>query len=171
MESTSKQDRHDGVQIRVWLEDKPYSLIREMAAAQHTSVSQIVRDLVSAGMQRNVDIDGVTAPLVDAVTAASTAQVQPLIEQQHTLSSQIAHLERLVFFIAQNTAFSLAATEDGARAQSRRNHPDDAEAAAQSFNSAIGKLQGLAHERINKALKGSRPIIETRQEGINDGTD
>ncbi len=152
---TVSEDRHEGVQRKVWMPESMNQAVEKLAASTGQPISATLRNLIAGGLAKDADLSNITA-MVEAL-------LQPVM-------SRLDHMERLLFFIAQNTAFSVAATEDGARAQARRNHPDDAEAAAQSFDSAIGKLQGLTHERIRKALKGPRPTTEEWQEGMNDGT-
>jgi len=40
---------NNGTQIRAWIPDDQYGVIRELAAARQVSISQIVRELIAAG--------------------------------------------------------------------------------------------------------------------------
>jgi len=134
-----------GVQIKVWLPEEIYSIIRELAAATtEGNVSEVVRSLIADGLQKD-------------------AQQQAAQESVKSVTSALNHLERLTYFIAENTAFSVAATETSAQSQAQRQHADNPEEAAQALATAIGKLQGIAHERIRKTLRGPKPKLTEKE--------
>jgi hypothetical protein len=127
---------HPGdTQIRTWIPDDQYAVIREMAAARQVSVSQIVRELIARGMEQDAG-------------AASVRQVLTALD----------HLERLVFFAAQQAAVAATWDQEGYRSATRQKLPDDPDRAAALAEQMIGKMQGIAHERLRKALRGPNPV-------------
>lgn len=129
-------------QIRVWVPDDQYGVIRDLAATRQVSMSRVVRDLIVSGLQT----DG---------------QRQALGLALHQVTTALDHLERLLFFSAQTGAFLMVSKEQDYRAIANQNATDGAEA-AQRAAEWIGELQGIAHERIRKALRGPNQL---RKEG------
>ncbi len=136
-----------GTQIRTWVPDDQYGVIRELAAARQVSISQVVRDLIVSGLET----DG---------------QRQALDRSLQQVTSAIDHLERLTFFAAQEAAFSAIVNEKNYEALGQREAPGDPDEAAAIAKRFIGKIQGLVHERIRKALRGPNRL---RKEAGEDG--
>lgn len=98
-----------GVQVRIWLPDEVYSVVRELAGA-HTdgNVSHAIRTLLQRGLQK------------DALDSAAA-------EAMETVTSALDHLERLVFFTAQQAALTAVGQEQSARMATRQTAPNDPE--------------------------------------------
>lgn len=95
-----------GVQIKVWLPEEIYSVVRELAAATtEGNVSEVVRGLIAGCLQKD-------------------AHQQAAQESVKTVTSALDHLERLTFLIAQNTAYTAVSGEksgeSGSQAPSER---------------------------------------------------
>ncbi len=140
-------DRHEGVQVKIWLPENTYSIIRELAAA-HTdgNVSQAIRTLLQRGLQKDA-LDSAAAEAMEAVTSA------------------LDHLERLLFFAAQQAALTAVGQEQSARMATRQAAPNDPERAQRLFDAAVGELQKIAHERLRQALHGRNPVHPVAETG------
>jgi hypothetical protein len=143
-------DRHLGIQVRTWVPEDQFSIIRELAAGRQVSVSQIVRDLIATGLET----DG---------------QRQALDQALHRVTSALDHLERLLFFSVQANAFLLVSKEQDYRAIAGQKlaGPKEASELAAEW---IGEIRGVAHERIRKALRGPNQLRkEVEDENIRVG--
>ena len=138
---------NSGVQVKVWLPDEVYSVVRELAAA-HTdgNVSQAIRTLLQRGLQKDA-LDSAAAEALEAVTSA------------------LDHLERLVFFTAQQAALTAVGQEQSARMATRQAAPNDPERAQRLFDTAVGELKKIAHERLHQALHGRNPVHPVAETG------
>ncbi len=132
---------NNGTQIRAWIPDDQYGVIRELAAARQVSISQIVRELIAAGLQDD-------------------AHQQAAQESLKAVTSALDHLERLLFFTAQNSAYSAVSAERAGEAAAAKLFPNNSERAAEAVESTRGKIMGIIHERIRKALRGPKPQVE-----------
>lgn len=155
-----------GVQIKVWLPDELYSVIREMAAGRGGNVSQVVRGLISVGLTHDAAEsanDLVAKRLTEGMAELRAAVIEaakPVSKSADDVGSALDHLERLTFFIAQNVAFVAAANESSIEQILRRNYPNDRDAADEAVKTWFGKHQGIAHERIRKALREPKPKLD-----------
>jgi hypothetical protein len=136
----------ESTQIRTYVPDDQYGVIRELAAARRVSISQIVRELIAAGLQK------------DALDSAAA-------EAMETVTSALDHLERLLFFAAQQAALTAVGQEQSARMATRQAAPNDPERAQRLFDAAIGELQKIAHERLRQALHGRNPVHPVAETG------
>ena len=123
---------HSGVQIKIWLPESTYSVVRELAAA-HTdgNVSEAVRILLKRGIAR------------DALDIAA----QEVIDR---LTSQLDHLERLTYFAAVESA----RTADGIDAATI-----DSGATPDAVKKALEGRRLHAIARLRKALQGRNPVL------------
>jgi len=133
-----------GVQIKIWLSESTYSVVRELAAA-HTdgNVSEAVRILLKRGIAK------------DALDIAA----QEVIDR---LTGQLDHLERLMYFAALESArtaegIDAATVDSGAKP----------EAVAKMLEAR--KLRAIA--RLRKALQGRNPARSDGDEDEGDETD
>lgn len=129
--------QNSGVQIKIWLPDSTYSVVRELAAA-HTNgnVSEAVRILLKRGIARDA-LDDAAEAVIDHVT------------------SQLDHLERLAYFAAVESA----RTADGIDAATI-----DSGATPDAVKKALEgrRLQAIA--RLRKALQGRNPALHATDE-------
>lgn len=132
---------NEGTQIRTWIPDDQYSIIREFAAARQVSISQIVRELIATGFQND-------------------AQQQAAKDALKSVTSSLDHLERLIFFIAQNASYTAVSGEKSGEAAAVKLYPHNPEQAAEAIQIARGEIMGIVHERIRKALRGPKPKLE-----------
>lgn len=157
---------HGGsTQIRTWIPDDQYGVIREMAAGKHVSISQVVRDLIGTGLTCDAargagdllakQLEGAVATLRAAVTEAA----KPVSQSADNIGSALDHLERLMFFVAQTAAFISVINESTIEQQLRRLRPDP-DAADDLVNSWRGKHIKIAEERVSKSLRGPKPKLE-----------
>ncbi len=131
-----------GVQIKVWLPEEIYSVVRELAAATtEGNVSEVVRGLIADGLQKD-------------------AHQQAAQESVKSVTSALDHLERLVFFIAQNTAAERVAAEKGGALKAKSSFPNDPEKAHEILMAGRGEIKMMANERVRKALHGPKPKLE-----------
>ena len=145
----AEDSRHEGVQRKVWMPESMNTTVEMMAASASKPVSAVMRDLMAAGLQGEAHSE-----------AALQHTAEVLVGILEPLLSRIDHIERLTYFIAENTAFVFASTESTMQLQAKRMHSDDADAASQSLATGMGRLQGIAHERIRKALRARKPKVE-----------
>ncbi|NMP24357.1 ribbon-helix-helix protein, CopG family [Sulfobacillus harzensis] len=135
-----RDTEHPGdTQIRTWVPNNQYAVIRELAAARQVSVSQIVREMIGAGLET----DG---------------QRQALDQALHQVTSALDHLERLTFFAAQEAAFAAIVQEKNYEVLGQREAPGNPDEAAAITKRFVGKIQGLVHERIRRALRGPNAV-------------
>lgn len=139
---------HNGTQIRTWVPDDQYGVIRELAAARQVSVSQIVRELIARGIESQVDSDSL-----------------------REIKSALDHLERLMFFAAQEAAFAAIVYEKNYEVLGQREAPGDPDEAAAITKRFIGKIQSLVHERIRKVLRGPNQLRKETETTDESGSD
>ncbi len=142
-------DRHEGVQRKVWMSETLNTTVEKLAASTNQSISAVLRQLISAGVQSEAQNEVMAQKMAEAITAA----LMPL-------TSRVDHLERLNFFIAQNTAAERVAAEKGGEAAVKRNFPNDPEKAHEVLMAARGEIKMMANERVKKALRGPKPKPE-----------
>lgn len=131
-------------QIRTWVPDDQYSVIRELAAARHTSISQIVRDLISAGLQDD-------------------AHQQAACDALYAVTDSLEHLKRVAYYTAEAAGLLKISWEANARAQADQKYPNDPESALEAARGTLGKYKKIHFERIRKALKESKSPIEEEE--------
>jgi len=124
--------RNLGVQIKLWLPESTYSVVRELAANRTDgNVSEAVRILLGRGIDRGAP-DRAAQTVLDRVTA------------------QLDHLERLTYFAALEAArtaegIDAATVDSGAK-------PETVEKMLETR-----KLRAIA--RLRKALHGRNPEL------------
>jgi hypothetical protein len=140
-------DRHEGVQRKVWLPEPVNTAVEKLAASQNQAISATLRELIQAGLRDETRNEAA----VQQVTEILADVLQPLV-------TRVDHLERLIFFIAQNTAAERVTAEKRGEAVAQERFPDHPERAAEAVRLARGEIQMLVHDRIRKALRGRNPI-------------
>ncbi|MCL4351167.1 MAG: hypothetical protein M1318_00740 [Firmicutes bacterium] len=138
-------DRHEGVQRKVWMSETLNTTVEKLAASTNQSISAVLRQLISAGVQSEAQNEVMVQKMADAITAALMPSV-----------SRVDHLERLTFFIAQNTAAERVAAEKGGELKAKSNFPNDPEKAHEMLMTARGEIKMMASERVRKALRGPK---------------
>lgn len=135
---------HSGVQIKIWLPESTYSVVRELAAA-HTdgNVSEAVRILLKRGIAKDA-LDIAAQAVIDRVT------------------SQLDHLERLMYFAALESARTAEGIDAATVASGAKP-----EAVAKTLEAR--KLRAIS--RIRKALQGRNPARSDGDEDEGDETD
>lgn len=143
------EDRHDGVQRKVWIPESLNQTVEKLAASSGISISGVLRQLIADGLHREAQSEAATAQIIDMLSSA----LQPL-------ASRIDHLERLLFYTAQSAGIMAVNLEVSAKQQAQKAFPNDPDRAEDVAQSTVGKMQKMAHERLNKALRGPRPTLE-----------
>jgi len=135
---------HSGVQIKIWLPESTYSVVRELAAA-HTSgnVSEAVRILLKRGIAKDA-LDVAAQEVIDRVT------------------SQLDHLERLMYFAALESARTAEGIDAATVASGAK--PEAVEKMLETR-----KLRAIA--RLRKALQGRNPALSVNGETDEDAAD
>lgn len=147
------EDRHEGVQRKVWMPESLNTAVEKLAASTGQPISATLRELISAGLHA----DAQTAMATEQVTEMMASALAPVV-------SRIDHLERLIFFIAQNTAYTAVAGERAGQAAAAKLFPNDPERAEEELRSARGEIMGIVHERIRKALRGPKSKVSEEVE-------
>ncbi len=130
-----------GTQIKIWLPESMYSTVRELAAA-HTdgNISQAVRVLLQRGLERDA-LDNAAAEVV------------------HRVTSQLDHLERLLYFTAQQAAMDFASTERTTEITAKQMAGQDAAKAQAIVDRTMAYLRETATERVRRALRERNPVL------------
>jgi hypothetical protein len=132
-----------GVQIKLWLPESIYSVVRELAAATDGNVSEAVRILLKRGIGKDA-LDIAAQEVIDRVT------------------SQLDHLERLVYF----AALESARTADGI---------DDATIDSGAKRETVAKMLETrklrAITRLRQALHGRNPVLSATEETDEEAAD
>lgn len=146
------EDRHEGVQRKVWMPESLNTAVEKLAAAAGQPISATLRELITAGLH------------ADAHTAMATEQIAEMVASALApLVSRIDHLERLIFFTAQNAAYTAVVNERAGQAAAAKMFPNDPDRAAEWMQGVQGEIRGLVHERVRKALRGSNPVRNLRE--------
>ena len=134
-----------GVQIKVWLPEAIYSVIRELAAGKtEGNVSEVVRDLIAAGLQDD-------------------AHQQAARDALYAVTDSLEHLKRVAYYTAEAAGLLKISWETNARAQADQQYPHDPESALEAARGTLGKYKKIHFERIRKALKESKSPIEEEE--------
>jgi hypothetical protein len=132
---------HQGIQIKIWLPESIYSVVRELAAG-HTSgnISQAVRVLLQRGLEK------------DALDAAADEVIG-------RVTSQLDHPERLLFFTAVEAARTAGVMDEATRQQTA-DKPKVGERVIEGR-----RLKAI--QQIRQALRGPNAV----RQGENDDED
>ena len=152
-------DRHDGVQIKVWVPEGFYDMLKALAGRHRTSVAAEARRLMVAGVEPVETMD---------------ALAEGLVELDRFIR---LHLEPLAFVAAMDAA-KVAAYEKQRIAAQRQLHlashprPDGKDDSEQQADFIDRQMADQATKRIQRVLREiESPALDLEEEGEDDHAD
>ena len=128
-------DRHDGVQIKVWIPQDFYDLLRARAARFHTSVAEESRKLMQMGLSGLQGFEALNGRMI---------QIDRFLHQ---------HLEPLAFIAAMDSAFAAENWQQQTWIVHERQHNGDKEKAAKPYQEYQRMLRERATKRLQRKLR------------------
>jgi len=142
-------DRHDGIQIKVWVSEGFYDMLKALAHRRQTSVAAEARRLMVAGVEPSEALD----TIVDQVTA---------LDRFIRL-----HLEPLTFVAAMDAAKGAAYWKRRVYLDARAKGKDQ-EGAQETMERMERDMAEQATRRIRRVLREVEEPMENVEEGDGD---